>query len=70
MTIGAAVRHSAIDRSARLTASAPAFVGAMPYIGHRAIGNRGTVCGSLAHADPMCRIRAPRNRGMMPVARA
>jgi carbon-monoxide dehydrogenase medium subunit len=30
----------------------------MPYIGHRAIRNRGTLCGSLAHADPAAELPA------------
>ncbi len=30
----------------------------MPLIGHRAIRNRGTVCGSLAHADPAAEMPA------------
>jgi carbon-monoxide dehydrogenase medium subunit len=31
---------------------------AMPHIGHRAIRNRGTACGSLAHADPAAELPA------------
>jgi carbon-monoxide dehydrogenase medium subunit len=31
---------------------------ALPHIGHRAIRNRGTVCGSLAHADPAAELPA------------
>src|SRR5882724_3672754 len=30
----------------------------MPHIGHRAVRNRGTVCGSLAHADPAAELPA------------
>jgi len=37
---------------------APLISGALPYVGHRAIRNRGTVCGSLAHADPSAELPA------------
>ena len=30
----------------------------MPLVGHRAIRNRGTVCGSVAHADPAAEMPA------------
>src|SRR6476646_8861526 len=41
-----------------MAAAAPAVAGAMPHIGHRAIRSRGTVCGSLAHADPAAELPA------------
>ncbi|BBZ38095.1 FAD binding domain-containing protein [Mycobacterium conspicuum] len=56
--IGAAVTHARVEKSDVLAAAAPAVVGAMPYIGHRAIRSRGTVCGSLAHADPAAELPA------------
>jgi carbon-monoxide dehydrogenase medium subunit len=37
---------------------APLVSGALPWVGHRAIRNRGTVCGSLAHADPSAELPA------------
>jgi len=51
-TVGAGVRHAAVERSPLTGRAAPLVAAAMPHIGHRAIRNRGTVCGSLAHADP------------------
>ena len=41
-----------------MAAAAPAVAGAMPHVGHRAIRSRGTVCGSLAHADPAAELPA------------
>src|SRR5262249_40936273 len=35
-----------------LTSSQPLVAAAVPFIAHRAIRNRGTVGGTLAHADP------------------
>jgi carbon-monoxide dehydrogenase medium subunit len=58
VSVGAAVTHARVERSDVMTAAAPAVVGAMPYVGHRAIRSRGTVCGSLAHADPAAELPA------------
>ncbi|MCV7197435.1 FAD binding domain-containing protein [Mycobacterium angelicum] len=58
VTVGATVTHARVERSDVLAAAAPAVVGAMPYVGHRAIRSRGTVCGSLAHADPAAELPA------------
>ena len=30
----------------------------MPFVGHRELRSRGTVCGSLAHADPAAELPA------------
>jgi carbon-monoxide dehydrogenase medium subunit len=51
ITIGAMVRHAAAERSADVAAHAPLVAAALPHVGHRAIRNRGTVVGSIAHAD-------------------
>jgi aerobic carbon-monoxide dehydrogenase medium subunit len=58
VTIGALVTHTAAERSAELGEHAPLVHEAMPYIGHRAIRNRGTVCGSVAHGDPAAEMPA------------
>ncbi len=50
--IGALVRHAQAEDSSHVRRSAPLLAQALPHVGHRAIRNRGTVCGSLAHADP------------------
>jgi aerobic carbon-monoxide dehydrogenase medium subunit len=57
-TIGAAARHADVELSPVTTKAAPLVAAAMPHIGHRAIRNRGTVCGSLAHADPAAELPA------------
>jgi len=56
--VGAAVSHSEVERAAVTSRVAPLVAAAVPHIGHRAIRNRGTVCGSLAHADPAAELPA------------
>ena len=50
--IGAVVRQRAVERSEDVARSNPLLAGAVRFIGHAAIRNRGTVGGSIAHADP------------------
>jgi aerobic carbon-monoxide dehydrogenase medium subunit len=52
LTIGALVRQRTAEHSSVVRAACPLMAEAIPYIGHTAIRNRGTVGGSLAHADP------------------
>jgi CO/xanthine dehydrogenase FAD-binding subunit len=52
LVIGALVRHRTIARSALISKHAPLMTQAAPFVGHQAIRNRGTIGGSLAHADP------------------
>lgn len=49
--IGAGTTQAAIGRSAEVAAAAPLLARATPLIGHFQIRNRGTIGGSLAHAD-------------------
>lgn len=49
--IGAALRQRDLERSAEARA-VPLLAAVLPHIGHREVRNRGTVGGSLAHADP------------------
>ena len=56
--VGAGVRHAAIESSPLVAERVPLLSAAMPLIGHRAIRSRGTVCGSLAHADPAAELPA------------
>jgi CO/xanthine dehydrogenase FAD-binding subunit len=56
--IGAMTRQSAVERSARVAREAPLLHETMPFIAHRAIRNRGTIGGSLAHADPAAELPA------------
>jgi len=58
VSVGATVTHARVERSDVTAAAAPVVAGAMPHIGHRAIRSRGTVCGSLAHADPAAELPA------------
>jgi aerobic carbon-monoxide dehydrogenase medium subunit len=57
-TVGAGVRHVDVELSPVTARAAPLVAAAMPHIGHRAIRNQGTVCGSLAHADPAAELPA------------
>lgn len=51
VSIGAMVRHAQAEKSDIVAEHAPVVAAAMPHVGHRAIRNRGTVVGSIAHAD-------------------
>ena len=52
VTVGAGTTQSTIEASTELAAAVPLLSRATPLIGHFQIRNRGTVGGSLAHADP------------------
>lgn len=52
LRLGAATRQADLEDDPGLAATQPLVAAAIPYIAHRAIRNRGTVGGSLAHADP------------------
>ncbi len=52
LTIGALVRQRTAELSELVTHSCPMLAEALPFIGHFQIRNRGTIAGSLAHADP------------------
>jgi carbon-monoxide dehydrogenase medium subunit len=52
LTIGAGVRQCEVEGDDRIRAASPLLARAIPYIGHFQIRSRGTVCGSIAHADP------------------
>ena len=49
---GACTRQSVIERDAALAARVPLLQQALAWVGHAQTRNRGTVGGSLAHADP------------------
>jgi CO/xanthine dehydrogenase FAD-binding subunit len=50
--IGAMTRQRTLERSPAVAEVAPLLAATMPYIAHSQIRNRGTLGGSLAHADP------------------
>jgi aerobic carbon-monoxide dehydrogenase medium subunit len=52
VTIGAMTREYAAEESERVAEAVPLLAAALPFIGHEAIRSRGTIGGSLAHADP------------------
>ncbi len=58
LTIGAMTRQSALTRDTQVAEVAPLLRAAAPLIGHFQIRNRGTVGGSLAHADPASELPA------------
>ena len=49
---GAAVTQAAAQRLDKLNAHLPLVARALPFVGHYQTRARGTVCGSIAHADP------------------
>ena len=51
LVLGATVRHRQAERSPLVRAEAPLLADAFPFIGHVAIRTRGTVGGSISHAD-------------------
>jgi carbon-monoxide dehydrogenase medium subunit len=56
--IGALTRHVDLARSTEVAAHAPLLAEAIAYVAHPAIRNRGTLGGSLAHADPASELPA------------
>ena len=58
LVIGAMTRQREVERSALVGERCPLLAEAMPLIGHVQIRNRGTVGGSLVHADPAAELPA------------
>jgi CO/xanthine dehydrogenase FAD-binding subunit len=54
--IGALVRQADAEREQRIPQAIPLLALALPHVGHRQTRNRGTICGSLAHADPSAEV--------------
>jgi 2-furoyl-CoA dehydrogenase FAD binding subunit len=52
MWIGAAVRQAELARHPGLAQRQTLLALALPWVGHAQTRSRGTVCGSIAHADP------------------
>jgi carbon-monoxide dehydrogenase medium subunit len=52
VAIGAMTREYVAEQSQAITDTVPLLAAALPLIGHEAIRSRGTIGGSLAHADP------------------
>ena len=58
LLIGAMTRHVALERSPEAAAGWPLLTEAVAWVGHSQIRNRGTVGGSVAHADPAAELPA------------
>ena len=58
VSIGAMTRQSAAEQSALVQERVPALAEALARIGHFQVRNRGTVGGSIAHADPVAELPA------------
>jgi 2-furoyl-CoA dehydrogenase FAD binding subunit len=52
LRIGAAVRQVELERRTDLARRQPLLAAVLPWVGHAQTRSRGTVCGSVAHADP------------------
>jgi carbon-monoxide dehydrogenase medium subunit len=58
LSIGSMVRQSQAERSRAVAADCPLLVAALPWVAHPPIRNRGTIGGSVAHADPAAELPA------------
>jgi CO/xanthine dehydrogenase FAD-binding subunit len=58
LRLGGMTRQRAVERSGVVAKNAPLLAETMPFIAHAAIRTRGTVGGSLAHADPAAELPA------------
>jgi CO/xanthine dehydrogenase FAD-binding subunit len=52
VAIGALTRHADLEFSDLIAQNLPVMAAAMPHVAHLAIRNKGTIGGSLSHADP------------------
>jgi aerobic carbon-monoxide dehydrogenase medium subunit len=58
VAIGAMTREYVAEESETVADAVPLLAAALPLVGHEAIRSRGTVGGSLAHADPAAELPA------------
>ncbi len=58
LRVGARVRQRQVERAPQVSRAVPLLAEAVRFVGHPQIRNRGTVCGSLAHADPAAELPA------------
>jgi len=58
VAVGAMTREYIAEESGTVADAVPLLAAALPLIGHEAIRNRGTIGGSLAHADPAAELPA------------
>jgi aerobic carbon-monoxide dehydrogenase medium subunit len=58
VSVGALTRHCELLKSGAIAVHAPLVTEAIAHVAHPAIRNRGTIGGSLAHADPAAELPA------------
>jgi carbon-monoxide dehydrogenase medium subunit len=58
LCIGASMRHVDLLRSTEIAVHAPLLTEAIAHVAHPAVRNKGTLGGSLAHADPASELPA------------
>jgi CO/xanthine dehydrogenase FAD-binding subunit len=58
VSFGAAARQAVAEESQAVTKHCPLLAATLPFVGGAANRNRGTICGSLAHADPLAELTA------------
>lgn len=58
LAIGATVRQRQVEHSPLVQQKLPLLIEAVRHIGHMQIRNRGTIAGSIAHADPAAELPA------------
>jgi aerobic carbon-monoxide dehydrogenase medium subunit len=58
VAVGAMTREYVAEESETVADAVPLLAAALPLIGHEAIRSRGTIGGSLAHADPAAELPA------------
>jgi CO/xanthine dehydrogenase FAD-binding subunit len=58
LAIGALTRQASVERDPNVARSQPLLSEAIRWVGHPAIRARGTIAGSLAHADPAAELPA------------
>jgi carbon-monoxide dehydrogenase medium subunit len=58
LRVGAMTRQVTLERSREAAAACPLVVDATRWIGHRQIRSRGTIGGTIAHADPAAELPA------------
>ncbi|HVS02238.1 MAG TPA: FAD binding domain-containing protein [Thermoanaerobaculia bacterium] len=58
LRLGALVRQRRLEREREVARRAPLLAEALPHVAHPQIRNRGTLGGSLAHADPAAELPA------------
>lgn len=58
LVLGAMVRQATAETSGMVRACCPLIAATMPFVGSRTIRNRGTIGGTLAHADRIAQLPA------------